>query len=92
MVRRYVKLAGHRVTLAKLGHALCREQALLVAHGHARRCRACRTTQTTGRKLDKDVFRRDLGNLVEAYQEVARRLGIMNENEPNRPTGPVLVK
>ena len=46
----------------------------------------------TNQKLDKDVFRRDLGNLVEAYQEVARRLGIMNENEPNRPTGPVLVK
>jgi phosphoribosylaminoimidazole-succinocarboxamide synthase len=46
----------------------------------------------TNEKLDKDVFRRDLGNLVEAYQEVARRLGIMNENEPNRPTGPVLVK
>ncbi len=37
----------------------------------------------TNQKLDKDVFRRDLGNLVEAYQEVARRLGIMNENEPN---------
>ncbi|MEQ8741543.1 MAG: phosphoribosylaminoimidazolesuccinocarboxamide synthase, partial [Hoeflea sp.] len=46
----------------------------------------------TNEKFDKDVFRRDLGNLVEAYQEVARRLGIMNENEPNRPTGPVLVK
>ncbi|MGH6805720.1 MAG: phosphoribosylaminoimidazolesuccinocarboxamide synthase, partial [Ensifer adhaerens] len=30
--------------------------------------------------------------LVEAYQEVARRLGIMNENEPVRGTGPVLVK
>ena len=32
-----------------------------------------------------------MGGLVEAYQEVARRLGIMNENEPQRPTGPVLV-
>ena len=42
-------------------------------------------------KLDKDRFRRDMGGLVEAYQEVARRLGIMNENEPVRPTGPVLV-
>ena len=31
----------------------------------------------TGRKLDKDVFRRDLGNLSEAYPEVARRLGVM---------------
>jgi phosphoribosylaminoimidazole-succinocarboxamide synthase len=31
------------------------------------------------KKLDKDRFRRDLGGLVEAYQEVARRLGIMPE-------------
>ena len=45
----------------------------------------------TQNKLDKDRFRRDMGGLVEAYQEVARRLGIMNENEPPRPTGPVLV-
>ena len=36
-------------------------------------------------KLDKDRFRRDMGGLVEAYQEVARRLGIMNENEPPPP-------
>lgn len=42
-------------------------------------------------KLDKDRFRRDMGGLVAAYQEVARRLGIMNENELVRPTGPVLV-
>jgi phosphoribosylaminoimidazole-succinocarboxamide synthase len=42
-------------------------------------------------KLDKDRFRRDLGGLVEAYQEVARRLGILVEQE--RPkTGPVLVQ
>lgn len=31
----------------------------------------------TGQKLDKDVFRRDLGDLSEAYSEVARRLGVM---------------
>ena len=46
----------------------------------------------THEKMDKDRFRRDMGGLVEAYQEVARRLGIMNENEPPRPAGPVLVK
>ena len=34
----------------------------------------------SGRKLDKDVFRRDLGNLAEAYTEVARRLGVMPTN------------
>ena len=30
-------------------------------------------------KLDKDRFRRDLGGLLEAYTEVAKRLGIMGE-------------
>ena len=30
-------------------------------------------------KLDKDRFRKDLGNLIEAYQEVARRLNILHE-------------
>ena len=31
---------------------------------------------TTSEKMDKDRFRRDLGGLVEAYSEVASRLGI----------------
>ena len=44
-------------------------------------------------KLDKDRFRRDLGGLLEAYTEVARRLGIMSENEPVATArGPVLVQ
>ena len=30
-------------------------------------------------KLDKDRFRKDLGNIIEAYQEVARRLNILHE-------------
>ena len=34
----------------------------------------------TGRKLDKDVFRRDLGSLSDAYTEVARRLGVLPQN------------
>lgn len=33
----------------------------------------------TNEKMDKDRFRRDLGGVTEAYQEVARRLGLMNE-------------
>jgi phosphoribosylaminoimidazole-succinocarboxamide synthase len=33
----------------------------------------------TNEKLDKDRFRRDLGNVIESYTEVARRLGIMKE-------------
>ena len=37
----------------------------------------------TDKKLDKDRFRKDLGNVVEAYQEVARRLGILHEQASN---------
>lgn len=34
---------------------------------------------STGEKMDKDRFRRDLGNVEAGYQEVARRLGILPE-------------
>ena len=44
----------------------------------------------TGRKLDKDVFRHDLGDLADAYTEVARRLGVMPRTN-GRATGPKLV-
>ena len=46
----------------------------------------------TSDKLDKDRFRRDLGGLVEAYQEVARRLGIIGANEQPERAKPKLVK
>ena len=35
----------------------------------------------TNEKMDKDRFRRDLGGLIEAYSEIARRLGINIEFE-----------
>ena len=34
----------------------------------------------TDKKLDKDRFRKDLGDLIPAYTEVAKRLGILHEN------------
>ncbi len=41
---------------------------------------SCRLWDTTsGEKLDKDRFRRDLGDVIESYAEVARRLGIMKD-------------
>ncbi|MGB8624006.1 MAG: phosphoribosylaminoimidazolesuccinocarboxamide synthase [Paracoccaceae bacterium] len=42
----------------------------------------------TGQKLDKDVFRRDLGNLTDAYTEVAKRLGVLptNVTHATKPT------
>jgi len=43
-------------------------------------------------KLDKDRFRRDMGGMLEAYQEVARRLGILIEQERPKGSGPVLVQ
>lgn len=33
----------------------------------------------TDQKMDKDVFRQDLGDLVESYQEIAKRLGLVPE-------------
>ncbi|MCF4164345.1 phosphoribosylaminoimidazolesuccinocarboxamide synthase [Zavarzinia compransoris] len=42
----------------------------------------------TNEKLDKDRFRRDLGGTAEAYQEVARRLGILPEGGPRDMKGP----
>ena len=47
---------------------------------------------TTNEKMDKDRFRRDLGGMLEAYQEVARRLGILNDNERPGGSGPTLVQ
>jgi phosphoribosylaminoimidazole-succinocarboxamide synthase len=42
----------------------------------------------TNEKMDKDRFRRDLGRVEEAYQEVARRLGILPESGPGDLRGP----
>ncbi len=42
----------------------------------------------TNEKLDKDRFRCDLDRVEEAYQEVARRLGILPESGPRDLQGP----
>ncbi|MFP4274479.1 MAG: phosphoribosylaminoimidazolesuccinocarboxamide synthase, partial [Paracoccaceae bacterium] len=44
----------------------------------------------TGQRLDKDVFRKDLGSLSDAYTEVARRLGVMPKTSTGR-TKPHLI-
>jgi phosphoribosylaminoimidazole-succinocarboxamide synthase len=44
----------------------------------------------TNEKMDKDRFRRDMGDVEEGYQEVARRLGVLTENQ-GEFTGPKLV-
>ena len=54
---------------------------------------SCRLWDTkSSDKLDKDRFRKDLGGLIEAYSEVARRLGILGENEKPNTGGPRLVQ
>jgi phosphoribosylaminoimidazole-succinocarboxamide synthase len=46
----------------------------------------------TNEKMDKDRFRQDLGRVEEAYQEVARRLGILPEGGPTDIKGPQTVQ
>jgi phosphoribosylaminoimidazole-succinocarboxamide synthase len=46
----------------------------------------------TNEKLDKDRFRHDMGGVEEAYQEVARRLGILPEGGPSDLKAPDLVQ
>jgi phosphoribosylaminoimidazole-succinocarboxamide synthase len=49
----------------------------------------CRLWDVKSReKMDKDRFRHDLGAVEEAYQEVARRLGILPEGGPGDLKGP----
>ena len=46
----------------------------------------------TQNKMDKDRFREDLGGMLDAYREVAQRLGILVESENALTTGPRLVQ
>jgi len=46
----------------------------------------------TNEKLDKDRFRRDLGQVEEAYQEIARRLGVLPEAGPLDIKGPKVMQ
>ena len=46
----------------------------------------------TNEKMDKDRFRQDLGGVKEAYQEVARRLGILPEGGPADMKGPKVMQ
>ena len=46
----------------------------------------------TNEKMDKDRFRQGLGRVEEAYQEVARRLGILPESGPADLAGPKIMQ
>ncbi|MBC8269456.1 MAG: phosphoribosylaminoimidazolesuccinocarboxamide synthase [Rhodospirillaceae bacterium] len=54
---------------------------------------SCRFWDTkTDEKMDRDRFREDMGGVKEAYQEVARRLGILPESGPADMRGPELMQ
>lgn len=46
----------------------------------------------TSEKYDHDRFDRDMGNVEEGYQEVARRLGILPESGPSDMPGPISIQ
>jgi len=46
----------------------------------------------TNEPMDKDRFSKDLGRVEEAYQEVARRLGILLESGPRDIPGPEAIQ
>ena len=46
---------------------------------------------SSGEKLDKDRFRQDMGGMIDAYQDVARRLGLLTDIRPEKGDGPKLV-
>jgi len=56
-----------------------REQLVLADEISPDNCRLW--DMKTGHKLDKDRFRQDLGQIEDAYQEVARRLGVLSQND-----------
>ncbi len=46
----------------------------------------------TKKKLDKDVFRENSGYLLDGYNEVAKRMGLLTENKASKNSKPTLVK
>jgi len=56
-----------------------REQIILADEISPDNCRLW--DAKTGHKLDKDRFRQDLGNIEDAYREVARRLGVLPQSD-----------
>lgn len=56
------------------------EQILLVDEISPDSCRLWDTR--SGKKMDKDRFRQDLGGLMEAYEDVARRLDVLPARAP----------
>ena len=73
-----IKLVDFKIEYGKTWNKDRRESEIILADEISPD--ACRLWDSkTEKKLDKDRFRKDLGNIIQGYQEVARRLGIMPE-------------
>lgn len=66
--------AGMLLVDYKLEFGLCKGELLLGDEFSPDGCRIW--DKETRKKMDKDRFRQDLGNVIEAYKEVGERLGI----------------
>ena len=46
----------------------------------------------TKQKMDKDVYRENSGYLLDGYNEVAKRMGLLTQNGTSKNNKPTLVK
>lgn len=81
-----VRLIDFKLEFGRLYHESGEVQIVLADEISPDNCRLW--DLKTNEKMDKDRFRRDMGGVEEAYQEVARRLGILPEGGPRDMPGP----
>lgn len=85
-----IKLVDFKLEFGRLWHENGDMQIVLADEISPDNCRLW--DAKTNEKLDKDRFRRDMGNVEGAYQEVARRLGILPEAGPADAPAPDTVQ
>ncbi|MEO5375804.1 MAG: phosphoribosylaminoimidazolesuccinocarboxamide synthase [Alphaproteobacteria bacterium] len=85
-----IRLVDFKIEFGRLYHDSGDIQLVLADELSPDNCRLW--DMKTNEKMDKDRFRRDLGNVEEAYQEVARRLGIFPEGGPRDLKGPATMQ
>lgn len=76
ILKEYFKSINIKLVDFKLEFGIYKNQIILADEISPDTCRLWDVN--TGDKLDKDRFRRDLGNVETAYEEVAKRLGLLD--------------
>lgn len=76
ILKEYLKSINIKLVDFKLEFGIYKNQIILADEISPDTCRLW--DMNTGDKLDKDRFRRDLGNVETAYEEVAKRLGLLD--------------